>query len=130
MKYVYPAVFEKEGNGGYSVSFPDLEGAFTCGKDLAEALFMAEDCLGLVLYGFQEDKEEFPAPSDIVNFKNTRDKFTSLISVDMKEYRKRVDSKPVRKTLYIPKNLNEQAEAIGINFSEVLRHALQRRVQV
>jgi len=130
MKYVYPAVFEKEGNGGYSVSCPDLEGAFTCGKDLAEALFMAEDCLGLVLYGFQEDKEEFPAPSDIVNFKNTRDKFTSLISVDMKEYRKRVDSKPVRKTLYIPKNLNEQAEAIGINFSEVLRHALQRRVQV
>jgi len=130
MKYVYPAVFEKEDDGSFSVSFPDLEGAFTCGKNLAEALYMAADCLGLVLYGFEEDKEEFSVPSDIVNFKNTQTKFASLVSVDMNEYRKRVDSKPVRKTLYIPKNLNERAEAIGINFSEVLRQAIQRRVQV
>jgi len=91
---------------------------------------MAADCLGLVLYGFEEDKEQFPAPSEIAKFSNTQNTFASLISVDMNEYRKRVDQKPVRKTLYIPKSLNEQAEAIGINFSEVLRQAIQRRVQV
>ena len=39
-KYVYPAVFAKD-EDGYSVRFPDLDGCFTSGKDLQEALEMA-----------------------------------------------------------------------------------------
>ena len=49
-KYVYPALFERDEDGQYSVSFPDLNGAFTCGRNLTEAMYMAEDCLGIVLY--------------------------------------------------------------------------------
>lgn len=30
-KYVYPAIFTLEDEGGYSVFFPDLEGCYTCG---------------------------------------------------------------------------------------------------
>ena len=41
-KYVYPAIFTSEPDGGYSVYFPDLEGCYTCGDTLADALFMAE----------------------------------------------------------------------------------------
>ena len=50
-KYVYPAIFTSEPDGGYSVYFPDLEGCYTCGDTLADALFMAEDALALILYG-------------------------------------------------------------------------------
>ncbi len=43
-KYVYPAFFLPEKEGGYSVSFPDLDGCYTCGDDLQDAIMMAEDC--------------------------------------------------------------------------------------
>lgn len=127
-KYVYPALFEKEEDGQYSVSFPDLDGAFTCGHNLAEAMHMAEDCLGIVLYGIEKDKEQFPQASDISNFKNTKNRFATLINIDYSEYKRRVEDKPVRKTLYIPKNLNDQAEALAINFSELMRTALKQRL--
>lgn len=43
-KYVYPAFFYQKKRGGYSVSFPDLDGCYTCGDDLQDAIMMAEDC--------------------------------------------------------------------------------------
>ena len=43
-KYVYPAIFFFFFEGGYSVSFPDLDGCYTCGDDLQDAIMMAEDC--------------------------------------------------------------------------------------
>ena len=55
-KYVYPAIFTSEPDGGYSVYFPDLEGCYTCGDTLADALFMAEDALALILYGYEKDQ--------------------------------------------------------------------------
>ena len=36
-KYAYPAIFTKE-EKGYSVAFPDIEGCFTCGDTLPEAM--------------------------------------------------------------------------------------------
>lgn len=41
-KYVYPAVFTKEDNGQYSVVFRDLEGCYTCGESMEQAIEMAE----------------------------------------------------------------------------------------
>ena len=35
MRYVYPALFTEEEDGKYSVVFPDLEGCYSCGDDLA-----------------------------------------------------------------------------------------------
>ena len=52
-KYAYPAIFTKEENG-YSVAFPDIDGCFTCGDTLPDAMEMAEDALCLMLY----DREE------------------------------------------------------------------------
>jgi len=128
MKYIYPATFTKEKDGGFSVSFPDLKGAHTCGDNLEEALFMAQDCLGFILYGMEEDKEKFPSASKIAGYKNSDEKFTNLISIDLSEYKKRVDDKPIRKTLYIPKYLNDKAEAAGVNFSALLRQTLEKKL--
>jgi predicted RNase H-like HicB family nuclease len=129
-QFVYPAIFEREVEGGYSVSFPDIEWAHTCGDTLPEAIYMAEDCLGLVLYDYECDKKEFPKPSDISSYKNSKDKFASLIAVDLTEYKRKVDNRPVKKTLYIPKQLNDQAEAKSINFSELMRQALKKRLNM
>ena len=45
MFYVYPCVLNPEEGGGFYVTFPDVPGALTNGKDRGEALAMAEDAL-------------------------------------------------------------------------------------
>jgi antitoxin HicB len=59
----YPAKFRREAEGGYSVSFPDLPEALTCGDSLEDALAQAADCLGEALAARMHDREEIPAPS-------------------------------------------------------------------
>ena len=49
MVYKYCAIFEKEDEGGYNVTFPDIFGGVTCGDTFEEALFMAKDLLKIML---------------------------------------------------------------------------------
>ena len=51
-KYIYPAVFTKEGNF-YTVRFPDLESCYTQGDSLQDAYEMASDVLCLTLYDLE-----------------------------------------------------------------------------
>ena len=127
-KYAYPAIFTPEEDGGFSVVFPDLEGCFTCGDDMADALFMAEDALALVLYGYESDGREIPAPSKMEDFKLNDGEFVNSVACDTMEYRKRFNNKAVKKTLTIPEWLNETAMAMNINFSQVLQDALIQKV--
>lgn len=77
-KYIYPAVFTKE-DDGYSVIFNDLEGCYTCGDTLEDALVMAEDVLALVLYGYETDKKEIPTPSRVDSIPLKANEFVSLV---------------------------------------------------
>ena len=127
MKYAYPAVIEKDGNG-YSVSFPDIEGCFTCGDTLPEALEMAEDALCLMLYDYEENGDTIPSASDIKTIQQSGDQIVSLVGCDTLEYRKLYDNRAIKKTLTIPSWLNTLSERAGVNFSQVLQEAL--RVQL
>ena len=49
-KYVYPAVFTHEAEGGYSITFPDLPDCATSAETLEEGIEMAADALCLMLY--------------------------------------------------------------------------------
>lgn len=128
-KYVYPAVFTKD-EDGYSVRFPDVDGCFTSGKDLQEALEMAEDALCLMLYDREESGEALPAASAVTDVQTEPGEFVSLIGCDTLEYRKRYGSKAVKKTLSIPSWLNEAAERAGVNFSNVLQDALKQQLHL
>ena len=127
-KYAYPAIFTPEEDGGFSVVFPDLEGCFTCGDDMADALFMAEDALALVLYGYESDGRKIPVPSKMEDLKLNAGEFVNSVACDTMEYRKRFNNKAVKKTLTIPEWLNETAMAMNINFSQVLQDALIQKV--
>lgn len=127
-KYAYPAIFTPEEDGGYSVLFPDLEGCFTCGEDMADAIFMAEDALALVLYGYEHDLREIPLPSKRDDIVLSAGSFVNFISCDTIEYAKRFNSKSVKKTLSIPEWLNEAAISMNINFSQVLQEALLQKI--
>ena len=53
MKYVYPAVFHAEPEGGYTISFPDIEGCLSQGETIQECCEMAEDALTLMLWDME-----------------------------------------------------------------------------
>lgn len=129
-KYAYPAVFTPAEEGGYTVNFPDLEGCFTEGDDMAETLYMAEDVLALILYGYETDGRRIPVPSSPSSIKLEPGEFVNFVACDTLAYRKMYNSKAVKKTLTIPEWLNESATAMGLNFSQVLQEALMSKLNL
>ena len=130
MKYVYTAIFTPEAEGGYSVAFPDVDGCYTQGEDLAEAVFMAEDALALTLYSLEEDGKDTPTPTPLNEIKASETDVITLVKADTMEYRKMYNSKAVKKTLTIPGWLNEQAERSNVNFSKLLQDALMSELHI
>ncbi len=122
-KYVFPAIFTVDSDG-ISVEYPDLPGCLTCGETEEEALRMAKDALELHLYGMEEDNESIPEPSSITSMKLDKNQFVALIEIWMPPVRDEMALKSIKKTLTIPKWLNDLAEEKKVNFSYVLKNAL------
>ena len=61
----YPATFTPAEKGVYNVTFVDLPGCVSQGKNLENALRMASEALTLHLDGMQEDGEPLPKPSSL-----------------------------------------------------------------
>lgn len=117
----YPAIFTFEDNQ-YWVEFIDLEGCFSDGKTLAEAMENAKEAMGLYL----EDLEEYPeCTTDIKNVKLENNQIISFVTINLKEHKKKYENKSVKKTLSIPAWLNTMAEKENINFSQLLQKALK-----
>lgn len=128
-KYVYPAVFTPEAEGGYSIDFPDLD-CFSQGEDLIEGMEMAKDALCLTLYTMEQDGAAPPSPSSVKSVQVTGEQFVTLVECDTVEYRRFFDNKAVKKTLSIPSWLNDMAERQDINFSYVLQQALKEQLHI
>jgi antitoxin HicB len=61
--FVYPAKLTREKKGGFKVQFPDLPEAITSGKNRADALLQAADCLEEAVAGRIANGLDLPAPS-------------------------------------------------------------------
>lgn len=117
----YPAIFTFEDNQ-YWVEFIDLEGCFSDGKTLAEAMENAKEAMGLYL----EDLEKYPeCTTDIKNIKLENNQIISFVTINLEEHKKKYENKSVKKTLSIPAWLNTMAEKENINFSQLLQKALK-----
>ncbi|MDR0649203.1 MAG: type II toxin-antitoxin system HicB family antitoxin [Synergistaceae bacterium] len=130
MRYVYPAIFHPEEEGGYSVYFPDIARGATQGETIVECIAMAEDFLSLALYSMEEDKETVPAASGAKEVTAESDDIITLISVDTDDYRRYYENRLIKKTLNIPMWLNQKAEAANINFSQTLQKALKEELKL
>lgn len=128
-QYSYPAIFSLEGEGGYSVRFPDLEGCYTCGGSMTEALMMGEDVLAFTLYDYEREGRTLPMPSPLSSIPLKEGEFVNYIACDTIEYRKRQNKRIVKKTLTIPEWLNEAAIARNLNFSQTLQEALIAKIE-
>lgn len=116
--------------------FPDLGGAGTCGDSFDEAMEMAIDFLAGHLYDLGHENKPFPTASEInsVDPDSLYDEYESVIvnmvAVDVEEYAKKHFEKTVKKTLSIPAWLNDKAVEQNINFSALLREALEKRLNI
>lgn len=129
-KYFYPAVFHRDVDGGYWVTFPDFPECMTQGDSMEEAYEMAADALGLSIDDRLKNREELPKASDGNGLANQENDFLCLVEFDLYAYRKKHNSKAVKKTLSIPEWLNEAAIERNINFSQVLQDALLQKIEL
>ncbi len=126
-RYVFPAIFEYC-EESYTVTFPDLPGCITEGKDVDEALKMAKEAMELHIYNMEDDKENIPAPSKPESIKLPKHSFTSLIEVWMPPVRNEMRNEYIKKTLTIPKWLNDIALERKLNFSQLLQTAVKSKL--
>lgn len=129
MKQTYPVIFtmiEK----GVLIEVPDLN-ILSEGKNIADAIEMARDAISITIVSREDHKEVIPKPTDVLNinvsngtFAKEGNSFVSIVDVDIQTYRKKIDTRPVRRNVSLPSWLNCEAEASGINVSKVLQEAL------
>ncbi|KRN53990.1 toxin-antitoxin system, antitoxin component, HicB family [Pediococcus damnosus] len=132
MKYLYFAVLSAtEDKTKMEVSFPDLRPhAATFGNDLPDALHMAHDALEGYLLTAEDFKEKLPTPTSYENLSISKGELLVPIEVDTTLAREREQNQIVKKTLTIPKYLNDLGNANKINFSATLTNALKEKLDV
>ncbi|GAA0379071.1 type II toxin-antitoxin system HicB family antitoxin [Bacillus horti] len=129
--YVFPALFERgiDGENDFTITFPDLPGCITEGSNFKESMYMAKDVLAGYLYALEEDGEDIPEPSES-NLPKNSNALVIMIQVTTDIIRDEMENKAIKKTLTIPKWLNDAAEEADINFSQLLQYALKQRLNI
>ncbi|MEG1287594.1 MAG: type II toxin-antitoxin system HicB family antitoxin [Clostridium sp.] len=127
--YIFPAIFSFN-EDGISIEFPDLPGCLTCGSTIEEATKNAKQCMGLHLYGMEQDVDLIPEPTPVNKIDHTEDEIFMLIEIYMPLHREAIENQSVKKTLTIPRWLNNLAEQNSINFSQVLQMALKDKLHL
>ena len=129
MKNVYP-VFFTQAKDVILIEIPDF-GILTQGKNMNDAIDMARDAMELLCVSLEDEKEEIPLPSELKKlqiangtFAAEGETFISLVDIDSEEYRRKMDTRTVRRNVALPSWLNYEAEKAHINVSRVLQEAL------
>lgn len=129
MKAAYPIVLTKDDKWTL-VYVPDFE-INTEGTDLANAMEMARDAIGLMGITMEDEHEALPEPASLKAIAEAwPDATVTLVDVDFTEYRKENDMRTVRRNVSLPQWLNTKAEKAGINVSAVLQKALKAELGV
>lgn len=128
-RYIYPAIFSYA-DDGISVSFPDLPGCLTAGHNDEEALLMAKEAMALHLFGKEEDNDDIPEPTSTQAVKVDDHQAMILIEVWMPPFRHEMWNQSVKKTLTIPRWLDDIAREHEINYSHLLQDALSNHLKI
>ena len=128
MKKAYPIVLMPDGKS-YTVYIPDFD-INTQGHDMADAIEMARDAIGLMGIDMEDDGKALPTPSTAKDVELADGDLLSYVDVDFTEYRRKNDMKVVKKNCTIPSWLCYEAEKANINFSQVLQAAIKRELNI
>ena len=135
MRTAYPTIFTKT-EDCYLIEVPDLE-ILTEGTSLEDAIEMARDAISITIVSLEDAQQVVPVPSAIESinvskgtFADSGSGFVSMVDTDTADYRKKIDTKPVRRNVSLPGWLNYEVNAAGINVSRFLQEALIERLNI
>lgn len=122
-EFVYPAIFHNNADGSITITYPDLPGCISEGKNIANAMYMAQDALTQWIELLTDTKADIPAASPINNVSVGKNEFKSFIRAEIK------DTRAVRRTVSLPKWMDDKAIAENLSLSKVLQESLSARFQ-
>ncbi|WP_194608765.1 type II toxin-antitoxin system HicB family antitoxin [Clostridium vitabionis] len=121
-EYIYPAVFHlNRDDGSYTITFPDLPGCISEGKSLGNAITMAASALAEWISYLLDKGEDIPEPGDLSGISINPDEFVNFVRADIK------DNRAVRRTVSIPKWMDEEVSKQGLSLSKVLQDTLKEK---
>ena len=121
-EYIFPAVFKHNDDGTFTITFPDLPGCISEGKDLKDALLMSQSALTEWICYLLDKGCEVPDPSKPSDISIGDDSFVNMVYADLR------DKRAVKRTVSIPKWLDERASEAGLSLSRILQDALKARL--
>lgn len=127
-EYVFPALFQM--SDGINISFPDLPGCLSCADNLDEAVINAKEVLEGYLWGMEKDGESIPEPTPIDKIELQKYQIPILITVWMPVVRSEMENQLIKKTLTIPKWVNDLGEKNKVNFSQLLTQVLKEHLGI
>jgi predicted RNase H-like HicB family nuclease len=122
MEYVYPAIFHRNKDESYTITYPDLPGCISEGKTLGNAMYMAQSALTQWIGYLSDKKHEIPTASAVETVKTSKNEFVNLICAEVR------DAKAVKRTVSIPKWMDDKVIQSGLSLSRVLQDALGERL--
>ncbi len=123
-EYVYPAIFHPNDDGSFSITYPDLPGCISEGKTLGNAMYMAQAALTQWIEYLIDKKQSLPEASNLEHLEVDQGEFPSLIRAEIK------DNRAVKRTVSIPKWMDDKVIESGLSLSRVLQDALRERMHV
>ena len=125
-KVVYLARVIKADDGWYAIDFPDLPGTHAQCRDLKDVQKEAEESLCSFLLAAKAVGEEVSAPSSTIRL--NEGEMAAIITADMDAYKRKSDTRPVRKSVSIPQWMADGAEQKGLSLSKVLQDSLSMQL--
>lgn len=123
-KYIYPCVVYEE-DGIYYADFRDFNGCFTDGESLEELIINAKNVLEGTLFTLLKNNLEIPEPT-MKKIELKGNEFLVYVDVWLTPIIDKIKNQTVKKTLTIPRWLNDEAEKRSVNFSSLLQTALKQ----
>ena len=122
MQYVYPAIFHRNEDESYTVTYPDLPGCISEGKNLGNAMFMAQSALAQWIAYLADKNQTIPHASPVKKVKTSKGEFVNLICAEVR------DARAIKRTVSIPKWMDDKVIQSGMSLSRVLQEALVERL--
>lgn len=125
----YPCVVRYEDNTYYA-DFPDFDACFTDADSLGELFVNTKEVLNGVLFTMLDNGLALPKTSDGKSINLKKGEFVLLVEAPIAGIEERLNKKSIKKTLSIPKWLNDLGMKENVNFSKILQEGLKRELNI
>lgn len=122
--YIYPVVIRNEGDR-LLITFPDFPNQITEADTEEAAIIAAQEVLALCISDNEEKGNDNPIPAEQVKINLENGEKLIYVHVWMPYFRRIEKVVYIKKTLTIPKWIDEMAKAKNVNFSAILVKGLK-----